>query len=642
MVFEIKLAEVFMKNKIVIKAKDDAEALRLASKEFSEETENIEIQLIKPAKKLFGRIIDKAQYECRIKQTEPESVKSETEQAVPKESIVDTDYSYDKRVEAAIKEVENTSMDGEVSFVYTDNGVFMNIKYSVGEGKPVTLEMVNKRIEFKKIRDVNNEAVRSILAEGKTGGRIAEPQEEYAVDEGIYIRISLDKMRGYITFEQADGGKQLEYDELKTEMRKGGLTNGIIEEKLNEAFKERIYGKEYTVAEGTPAIDGEDGKVTILIDFKGGGKPEEIDEGYVDYYSLGKFISVKQGDVLATYKKPTKGKPGRSVTGDFLKCRDGKGVRLPLGRNVMLAENGTDIVSKVEGVVEYVNGALNVDEVLIINGDVDLSTGNIEFKKNIKIHGSVRPRMLVKAGGSIEVDGIVDSANLEAKGKINIRGGVQGGGKGTITAGEEITAQYIENAIVYSDGDIISGSIVNSKVECAGYIDVRGQRASIIGGSVKSMLGINCQNAGSNSHIETNLEVGVLPKLKSKVQALEKEVAALSKETRELRKVEHLKDEGLNAKQKLIKLKMLNEYETKHAILNQKSDELESLRGMMSVNKDSYISVADVANVGTNITINAIQLRLDSRCMNTTFRIVDGDIAYTMYTPPKKREKKKR
>lgn len=626
-----------MENKIIIKAKDDAEALLLASKEFSKEAENIEIKLIKPAKKFLGNVIDKAEYECSIKQTESEAG---VEKAVPENSIIDTDYSYDKRVENAKKEIEKASSDGEVSFIYTEDGVFINIKYSTGEGKPVTLEMVNKRIEFKKIRDVSVEAIKTILAERKTGGRIAEPQNEYQVDESISARFSLDKMIGYITFLPPDGGKKLEYDEFKKEVKKVGIVTGIDEEKLKEAFEEREYGKEYRVADGIPAIDGKDGKVTIKIDFKGEGKPEETEDGYVDYYSLGKFISVKEGEVLATYQKPTKGKSGRNVVGDFLKAKDGKGIRLPLGRNVMLAETGTEIVSKVEGVVEYVNGALNVDEVLVINGDVDLSTGNIEFNKNIKIRGSVRPRMLVKAGGSIEVDGIVDSANLEAGGKINIRGGVQGGGKGTITAGEEITAQYIENAIVYSDGDIISGSIVNSRVECAGYIDVKGQRASIIGGSVKSMFGINCQNAGSNSNIETNLEVGVLPKLKSRVQQLEKEVALLSKETRELKKVENLDDSALNTKQKIIKQKMLAEYQEKYAILNEKADELDSIRGMMSVNKESYISVADVANIGTNITINAVQLRLDSRCMNTTFKIVDGEIAYTVYTPPKKREKK--
>lgn len=618
------------KNVVVVKAKNSAEALELAAKELAVSTDKIEVKLTKAEKKFLGKVVEKAQYTCKVK--EEESVSEE-------EVMLETDFSYEKKLEDVEKELSADADDTNISFVYTEEGVFMNVRYSSDEAKPITFDMVKRKIERKNLRDVNMDVVRMIVREKKTTGRIAEPQDEFKIDEGIEIRTSLDKMIGFVMFVPADGGEMLKYEELKSKIKELGITTGIDDEKLKAAFEEKKYGKEYRIAEGIPVVNGVDGKVTIVLDFEGEGKPEAVEDGYVDYYSLGKFISVKQGDVLAIYDKPTKGKDGRSVTGDFLRSTNGKGVKLPLGRNVMLSSTGTEIVAKVDGVVEYKNGSLNVDEVLIINGDVDLSTGNVQFDKNIKIRGSVRPRMEVKAGGSIEVDGIVDSATLEAGGKIHIHGGVQGGGRGKLTAGDEIKAQYIENAIVYADGDINSGSIVNSKVECAGFVSVKGQKASIIGGTVKSMYGIDCQNSGSGSNIETNLEVGVLPKLKSRAQALEKEVASLSKETRELKKVENLKDSTLNLKQKVIKSKMLAEYKEKYAILNQKVDELDTIRSMMSENKESYISVADIANVGTNITINSAQIRLDSKCMATTFKIEDGEIVYARYTP-RKREKK--
>lgn len=626
-----------MENKVVVvKAKNSAEALELAAKELSVASDKIDVKMTKPEKKFLGRVIDKAQYTCSIKE-EPEEEKEE-------EVTVEADFSYEKQLENVKKELESEKSGAEINFVYTDEGVFMNVKYGDEENRSLTFDMVNSKIERKMLRDVNTEAVRAIVREKRTTGRIAEPQEEYKIDEDIETRVSLDRMIGFITFVPCDGGEMLKYEDLKNKVRELGIITGIDDEKLKAAFEEKEYGKEYRIAEGTPAVNGVDGKVTITINFEGEGKPEAVEDGYVDYYSLGKFISVKQGDVLATYVKPTKGKDGRTVTGDFLRSTNGKGIRLPLGRNVMLSQTGTEIVAKVDGVVEYKNGSLNVDEVLIINGDVDLSTGNVQFDKNIRIRGSVRPRMEVKAGGSIEVDGIVDSATLEAGDIIHIHGGVQGGGRGKLTAGGEIKAQYIENAIVYAEGDINSGSIVNSNVECAGFVSVKGQKASIIGGTVKSMYGIDCQNSGSGSNIETNLEVGVLPKLKTKAQQLEKEVAALSKETRDLKKVENLKDSTLNLKQKIIKSKMLAEYKEKYAILNDKVDELDEIRSMMSENKESYISVAEVANVGTNITINSAQLRLDSKCMATTFVIEDGEITYTRYTPRKreKREKKEK
>lgn len=62
------------------------------------------------------------------------------------------------------------------------------------------------------------------------------------------------------------------------------------------------------------------------------------------------------------------------------------------------------LIATMDGHLEYSNGAFYVRPVLEIRGDVDYSTGNIDFIGDVQIAGDVRENFSVRATGSITVD----------------------------------------------------------------------------------------------------------------------------------------------------------------------------------------------------------------------------------------------
>ncbi|MHB1406360.1 MAG: FapA family protein, partial [Desulfitobacteriaceae bacterium] len=92
-------------------------------------------------------------------------------------------------------------------------------------------------------------------------------------------------------------------------------------------------------------------------------------------------------------------------------------------KGVSLIQNGAVAVAAVSGkpVLEGSNPKyLSVQPIYIINGDVNIKTGNIKFKGNIVVTGSVLDGFGVEAGGSIEVWGDVLHASLYANNEIII------------------------------------------------------------------------------------------------------------------------------------------------------------------------------------------------------------------------------
>src|SRR5208337_4362272 len=84
--------------------------------------------------------------------------------------------------------------------------------------------------------------------------------------------------------------------------------------------------------------------------------------------------------------------------------------------------------------------------VVIINGDVDLTTGNINFNGTVHITGSVRPGFKVQADSDVIIERDVEDAHIIAGGNITIKNGVVGNESVHITARGDITARFIQNA----------------------------------------------------------------------------------------------------------------------------------------------------------------------------------------------------
>ena len=170
------------------------------------------------------------------------------------------------------------------------------------------------------------------------------------------------------------------------------------------------------------------------------------------------------------------------------------------------------------------NNKINIVPVIEVKGDVDLSTGNIEFVGNVVVRGSVLSGFTVKADGNVEVSGTVNGGTVEGK-NVVIRMGIQGTSSGHVKANEDVVAKFIENATVFAKQDIIvSDVILHSSVSAGRKVIVNGRRGMIAGGKVMAGEEINAKTVGTHMAISTELAVGVNPLVRDEYAQLRKEI----------------------------------------------------------------------------------------------------------------------
>jgi len=158
---------------------------------------------------------------------------------------------------------------------------------------------------------------------------------------------------------------------------------------------------------------------------------------------------------------------------------------------------------------------------------VDNSVGNINFIGNVVVRGNVLGGFSIEAGGNVEVWGVVESATIIAKGKIVLRKGISGLGKGKLTSESDIIAKYIESSIVSAKGNISSEAIMHSNVKCGGSITLSGRKGLLVGGTTKVGREIKAKVIGSPMDIATEIEAGLDPAIRERYKSVKEEMAQI-------------------------------------------------------------------------------------------------------------------
>jgi uncharacterized protein (DUF342 family) len=155
---------------------------------------------------------------------------------------------------------------------------------------------------------------------------------------------------------------------------------------------------------------------------------------------------------------------------------------------------------------------ISIDAVFLLNGNVDFSSGNIDFVGNVLINGSIASGFSVKAQGDIEVKGFIEGAEVIAGGNILVKGGIKSGVKGIVKAGENISARFVENARLEAGKDIIvREAIMQSFIKAGGNVMVSDRKATIVGGVVQASHTVEAKIIGSQLATQTVIELVSIP-----------------------------------------------------------------------------------------------------------------------------------
>ncbi|MEA2110316.1 MAG: FapA family protein [Pseudomonadota bacterium] len=183
-----------------------------------------------------------------------------------------------------------------------------------------------------------------------------------------------------------------------------------------------------------------------------------------------------------------------------------------LGENVTIPEDDPQIiVSTTNGYVKVENNRIEVRDTLIIDGDVNFKTGNLDFIGKIIVRGSVFSGFSVKAKQLI-VEGSIEGAHIEIDEDLIVRGGIIACQEKGVYCGGTILTKYVENSRIQARGNIfIEKSALHSQIITAGSIIFLHEPGVIVGGTCQVKNSIYAKIVGAKWATATKISLGVDP-----------------------------------------------------------------------------------------------------------------------------------
>ncbi len=287
------------------------------------------------------------------------------------------------------------------------------------------------------------------------------------------------------------------------------------------------------IASGIPPVRGNDEKIEYFVNLSFSQRPEIMEDGHANYYSIHLFESVKARQRLGRRVPATEGIPGADVLGEAILAEKGRPLALTLGKNVEpLVSDPSCIVASKDGNVYVRNDNIFVEEVLRIKSDVDFHTGDVYFTGDIEIEGDITSGFTVKTSGDLVVRGAVEDAVVEAGRSVIVYSGFVGSGRGKIKAGCDVVLKYVRNQTVLAQNNImIDGESMDANL-CAGnemFVEVK--KSWIMGGSAVAKNRIRAFSIGNPSCAHTEVATGIDALAQKLLEDLEREIASLREES---------------------------------------------------------------------------------------------------------------
>lgn len=453
----------------------------------------------------------------------------------------------------------------------------------------------------------------------------AEDDGPLSLDAMPCFFISSNKLYAWvIVLPPVNGGAELSQDMLYKAMADQRIMYGVDLRLADHlASDEAKYFNLYLIAKGKPAFDGTNGNI---VDAFPRVLPRvlEVDEfDRVDYTALNLIRNVKEGEEICRLIKPTEGEPGCTVLGQEIPARSGKSVPLPKGRNTEISEDGTLLLASISGDVEFTGHSFQVKPVLDIPGNVDFSTGSINFLGDVNIRGDVLSGFTVRAMGTVQVAGVVEAGStVEAGGDLIVVKGILGDGSTIIRSHRSIFSKYIENSTIYVRENLQTDCIINSYIYSDGEVLVRSGRGTIIGGRIWAAKKISASAVGARSECRTAVALGGLPCTNFERELVQRELKVLEME---LEKLECQLDSTS-------KSSLLDKTRSKLMVAELKLKQLESELADLKIEADEKNKgrlECGIAYPGTEISFGDETFRVRQESRQCVATLLHGEIVLT-------------
>ena len=477
-----------------------------------------------------------------------------------------------------------------------------------------------------------------------------------SMQELVFVEINDDEMQAKVTVvpPQAETDRFSTVDDVREALKRRNVVYGVDEARMAEisaklsqfaASKNINEPIEMDIAFGTPLANGEDARVEYLYkkaeeEAPAVVEPEETEDGRIDYKAAHKIDNILKGTLLARKIPPTKGLQGMTVTGKATQAKDGVDIEVKIGKGVVVSPSNPDeYLADADGQVIVKDNKISVLALYEVPGDVNLSTGNIDFIGTVVVRGDVKDGFKVFAGEDIIVNGVVEGAELKCNGKMTIGGGVSGNDKAKITCPGDANIKYIRNATVDVGGNLTTAqAIMHSKVTVGNKVNVAGKKGVIVGGQVIAGREVFAASMGSNFATPTEVIVGEAVGLRDELQKMETELKAAVENLDKTKKgIQFLKD--LSTKMggalppdkkelltKLTRAQFALMASTKSLAEKKQEVEKKEQEGAEERRRHAKVMCMGVIHTGVKITINKASRQISEELKYCTLTESDGEV----------------
>lgn len=338
----------------------------------------------------------------------------------------------------------------------------------------------------------------------------------------ISITIAPDGLYAYLDLR---GGREPQFTEtlIRQALEEKRVIAGILDEAVRDAAR-RGEAAHLMVAQGSRPQPGTAGSFSVLV-------PQGT-------------RLVEKGTPLMRRVPPTPGTPGVTVQGDRLNAPPQPELApfAPSPGTESLPGDPNTLRAAVSGRLHLMERGARVEEVERVK-IVTPDNGVTRFEGGVVIEGQVTPGSHLVAAGDVVVIGSVSDAVIEADGSVEVDGGIVGTSQ--VQAKGSVRARYIRGGKVDSGGEVrAEEGIHHANVNAVGAVTV-GPNAAIVGGTVRSVAGVQAPVIGDPGGTPTTLEVGAGPHWQLRLNKIKFDIANENQRLAELEKgIQHLRSTG--------------------------------------------------------------------------------------------------
>ncbi len=280
---------------------------------------------------------------------------------------------------------------------------------------------------------------------------------------------------------------------------------------LKTALKETVS---FVAVRGRAPVPGTDAFISYQFDTNY-LKPGKIDaEGKMDYRERGNIPKVAPGDLLATKIPMKTGEPGIDIYNTPIPAPEAKDVVLQCGQGAHLSEDDMKAYAQIGGQPHVaVGGAVCVFAELTIDGDVNFTTGNVDFDGNVIVKGTVMNGFTVRCGHLFAKE--ISGAAIFALGDVVVSEGIS---NADIKTEGDVKARFVTGSNIKSFGSVmVDKEVIDSKIRSSAKF--LSERCTIISSFVSAKMGVSARQIGTDVSAACRIHAGMDENVKKRIQA---------------------------------------------------------------------------------------------------------------------------